>query len=157
MFCLLVLTEPSRPAAHWLVLSASKPPVLLPVKDLQVDNRTAEVPLKLSSSAPAIAFFSYAFPYSPGERSSCSTGNHERTRGRCRGELWLPGAHGVRGAPEEEAGETEEAPKSKSEFVSRRCSQKALCGQADILSLRGRMKSRLYLHIVRPRCGSFIE
>ncbi|KAK2883328.1 hypothetical protein Q8A73_022261 [Channa argus] len=59
------------------------------------------------------------------EVRSCRSGNHEWARGRGRGELKQPGASGGRGAPEAEAGATEEAPESKSEFVAHCCSVKA--------------------------------
>lgn len=94
---------------------------------------------------PSISFFFC----SPGERRSRSTGNHERTRGRGRGELWLSGAHGARGAPKEEAGETEETAKSKSACVSLLFFwRRSAAGRRPVAAR--------YLHTVWPRCGSLL-
>lgn len=107
--------------AYSISYEASGPPCPWPTS-----KRTAEPLLNLCPPASFSDFFispfySSTLCYSPGERGSGSTGSHERTRGRGRGELRHPGAHGLRGTTEEEAGETEEAPESKWEDMHTSC------------------------------------
>lgn len=105
-----------------------------PLDDFQADSRAVKALIGPLSSGSLLCFLNFPpFPpstlcYSPGERRSGSTGNHERTRGRGRGELGHPGAHRLRGTSEEEAGETKEAAESKCDFISAlRTSRRHIC------------------------------